>query len=268
MFDSQKLISIITIHFNHFGGLKRTVDSIRNQSDRESFEWIVIDGGSTDGSADYLHGLGNNIDCLISEKDGGIYDAMNKGIRKSSGRYLWFVNAGDTIHDSKVVENLVGAVSGFSSKNQGMLPDVIFGDTMFVEPDGKEVGLISRLKPQPFPSRLHGGSFRFGMNVCHQSLLVNRDLVVEYDVNYRLAADVDWIIGVLKRMKGQSMRVEFVVSDFELGGSSYQHTKKAWNERYDVLSKHYGLIPNFFAHGWILFRRLLFNLNLLGKKAS
>jgi hypothetical protein len=79
------------------------------------------------------------------------------------------------------------------------------------------------------------------------------------------AADVDWIIQILKRMQGQSFRSSFVISNFELGGSSAQHTQKAWKERYLVLEKHYGWLPNLFAHGWILLRRLLFKLHLLGK---
>jgi glycosyltransferase involved in cell wall biosynthesis len=266
--ETQPLISIVTIHFNHLDGLKRTASSILGQLDRKSFEWIVIDGGSTDGAVDFLRGLGSSIDCLISEKDGGIYDAMNKGLAQAGGEYVWFMNAGDTIHSANVVERLRDGVEQFALSSGGEHPDVIFGDTMFVESDGKQVGLISQLKPQPFPRRLHGGSFRFGMNVCHQSILVKRSLAVEYNLGYRLAADVDWIIRVLKRMRGESLRLDFVVSDFELGGSSYQHTKKAWKERYRVLSIHYGKIPNFFAHGWILFRRLLFNLNLLGKKSS
>jgi hypothetical protein len=112
---------------------------------------------------------------------------------------------------------------------------------------------------------LHGGSFRYGMNICHQSFLAKRSLSPKFDVQYRQAADVDWIIQILKRMRGQSFRSSLVISNFELGGSSAQHTQKAWKERYLVLQRHYGWLPNLFAHGWILFRRLLFNLKLLGK---
>lgn len=247
-------------------GLKRTVESILSQSERKAIEWIVIDGGSTDGSVDYLNGLSTDINILVSEKDAGIYDAMNKGLGRAHGEYVWFVNAGDALYDAGVVKKVVEAVHTFKNNHGGDLPDVIFGDTMFIDANGESVGLISQLKPQPFPRKLHQNSFRFGMNVCHQSVLVKRDIAPKYDVTYRLAADVDWMISVLKLMQGESLRMECVLSSFETGGSSYQHTKKAWKERYDVLSKHYGSIPNFFAHGWILFRRLLFNLNLLGKQ--
>jgi glycosyltransferase involved in cell wall biosynthesis len=252
------LFSIVTIHFNDLEGLRRTADSIMGQTERKAFEWIVIDGGSTDGSVAYLEGLGDRIDVLVSEKDGGIYDAMNKGLERCKGVYVWFMNAGDTIHAADVVERLVGELPA-------ELPDVIFGDTEFMDEAGRPVGLISKLKPQPFPSRLHGGSFRYGMNICHQSFLAKRSLSPKFDLQYRQAADVDWIIQILKRMRGQSFRSSLVISNFELGGSSAQHTQKAWKERYLVLQRHYGWLPNLFAHGWILFRRLLFNLKLLGK---
>ncbi|MFM6951551.1 MAG: glycosyltransferase family 2 protein [Bacteroidota bacterium] len=266
--SNSPLISIITIHYNHGAGLRRTVDSILGQEHRGDVEWVVIDGGSTDGSADYLRGLENRIDVLVSERDGGIYDAMNKGLRRASGDYVWFVNAGDALHNAQVLGGLVNAIRGYQNGHHGAGPDVVFGDTLFIDDQGHSLGLISQLKPQPFPKKLHGGSFRFGMNVCHQSVLVKRSLAPEYDETYRLAADVDWMISVLKSMRGESLRLDFVVCDFETGGSSYQHTQKAWKERYAVLSKHYGSVPNFFAHGWILFRRLLFNLNLLGKRSA
>ena len=252
------LFSIVTIHFNDLEGLRRTADSIMGQTDRKAFEWIVIDGGSTDGSVAYLGSLGDRIDVLVSEKDGGIYDAMNKGLDRCSGVYVWFMNAGDTIHTLDVVEKLVGEIPAG-------LPDVIFGDTEFMDEAGEPVGLISKLKPQPFPKQLHAGSFRYGMNICHQSFLAKRSLAPKFDLQYRQAADVDWIIQILKRMEGKSFRSSLVVSNFELGGSSAQHTQKAWKERYLVLERHYGWLPNLIAHGWILFRRLLFNLKLLGK---
>lgn len=248
--------------------MRRTVESILGQQHRQDWEWIVIDGGSTDGSVDYLTGLKDHISVLVSERDGGIYDAMNKGLRRATGEYVWFVNAGDALHDPLVIGQVVGEIRAYEGEHGGQKPDVVFGDTMFIDDAGTALGLISQLKPQPFPKRLHAGSFRFGMNVCHQSVLVRRSLAPEYDVSYRQAADVDWMIAVLKSMRGGSLRLSFVVSDFETGGSSYQHTQKAWKERYAVLSKHYGGLWNFFAHAWILFRRLLFNLKLLGKRSS
>ena len=103
------------------------------------------------------------------------------------------------------------------------------------------------------------------MNICHQSFLAKRELSAEYNLAYKQASDIDWIIGVLKRSK-TSMDVKFVISDFEVGGSSYQNTQSAWKERYRVLENHYGKIPNFLAHIWIFGRRGWFSIRkkLLG----
>lgn len=246
-------LSVITINYNNLNGLKRTLRSVQEQTAREQIELIVIDGGSTDGGAEYLRAAASLIDQLVIEKDRGIYDAMNKGLHLATGKYIWFVNSGDAIHDPGVAEELIP----FTETS----PGVIYGDTMFIDQSGQELGLISRLKPQPLPDRLGPRSFRFGMNVCHQSFIARRDLCPDYDLKYRQAADIDWIIRILK-VKPETVRVPFVVSDFETGGSSYQHEQRAWKERFAVLRQHYGTVANLINHVWILARRLLFNMGV------
>lgn len=248
-----KVFSVITINFNNLNGLKRTFESVQKQTAREKIEYIVVDGNSTDGSAEFLRENVAQIDTLIIEKDKGIYDAMNKGLRAATGEYVWFVNSGDTVYSRDVTENLVKLA------NNG--PDVIFGDTMFTEPSGKEIGLISKMKPQTLPEHLGPSAFRYGMSVCHQSFLVKRELSPQYNLSYRLAADINWILEILEA-KPSTAKYNGVIAGFETGGSSYQHEKKAWKERYNVLKSHYGSIPNFFAHVWIAMRRILFKLGL------
>ncbi len=256
------LISVITINFNNKSGLIRTAESVLKQTFRDQIEWIVVDGGSNDGSVDFLESIKISIDTLVSEKDKGIYDAMNKGFRLSTGEYLLFLNSGDTFHASNVVAQTIGFIHEFTHIH-GKKPEALFGDTQFVTPQGGAIGLISQLKPQPFPKQLTFQSFRFGMNICHQSLFLHRSVFVPFnDKKYRLAADVDSIIASLKRLTMPGLNLGFVVSDFEVGGSSYQHTKKAWKERFTILSEHYGWLPNLFNHGWIFLRRALFSLNL------
>lgn len=256
------LISVITINYNNKPGLIRTSESVLNQTFRNQIEWIVVDGGSNDGSVDYLGTIQKSIDVMVSERDGGIYDAMNKGFTLSNGEYLLFLNSGDTFHASDVIALTVGFIQEFEQIH-GRKPEALYGDTQFVTPKGDSIGLISQLKPQPFPKALTARSFRFGMNICHQSLFLHRSIFVPFnDKKYKLAADVDSIIASLKRLTTPGLSLGFVVSDFEVGGSSYQHTKKAWKERFTILSKHYGWLPNLFHHGWIFIRRVLFSLNL------
>lgn len=97
------LISIITINFNNLAGLKKTIDSVIGQTWKE-FEYIVIDGGSTDGSAAYIESQSKNIDYWVSEPDTGIYNAMNKGIKVAKGEYLLFLNSGDHFYENTVLE--------------------------------------------------------------------------------------------------------------------------------------------------------------------
>ena len=87
-------ISIITINYNNFEGLKKTIKSVINQTWKD-YEYIVIDGGSNDGSVEYLKSLDNTINFWVSEADNGVYHAMNKGINKANGEYLLFLNSGD-----------------------------------------------------------------------------------------------------------------------------------------------------------------------------
>lgn len=263
----MKLFSIITINYNNLRGLQHTVESVQIQSNFEELQWILIDGGSTDGSVEYIEEtkakMSRRVEIIsLSEKDKGIYDAMNKGLSLATGQYVWFLNSGDSLHSSLILSKLADKLHDVDS-----LPDVVYGDTMFVDEERNNLGLISKKKPQRYPQRLHGGSFRFGMNICHQSFLAKREIVSEYDLNYKQASDIDWIIGVLKRSKS-SLDAKIVISDFEVGGSSYQYTKKAWKERYQVLEKHYGKIPNFLAHIWIFCRRGIFYIQgkLFGKR--
>lgn len=98
-------LSIITINLNDKDGLERTINSVRSQSFKD-FEFIIVDGDSTDGSKDILEMNADIIHHLISEKDNGIYDAMNKGIKIAQGEYLYFLNAGDTLTSYQVLESV------------------------------------------------------------------------------------------------------------------------------------------------------------------
>lgn len=101
------LISIITINYNNAEGLRRTIQSVVSQACRADFEYIVIDGASTDGSRDILDQYSDQIDVLISEPDSGIYNAMNKGVKNSSGTYCLFLNSGDWLHDQTVIKDVL-----------------------------------------------------------------------------------------------------------------------------------------------------------------
>ena len=99
-------LSVITINYNNRDGLRKTIESVVNQTCRD-FEYIIIDGGSTDGSVDVIKQYADRIDYWVSEPDKGIYHAMNKGIAVAHGEYLNFMNSGDCFYESTVVENVL-----------------------------------------------------------------------------------------------------------------------------------------------------------------
>lgn len=104
IFNSK--LSIITVNLNNKDGLQNTINSIINQSFRD-FEWIIIDGGSTDGSKALIESYQDYIDYWVSESDKGIYNGMNKGILNSHGEYLLFLNSGDFLYDNDVIKKII-----------------------------------------------------------------------------------------------------------------------------------------------------------------
>lgn len=129
----RPLFSIVTITFRNLDGLRATVDSVQSQSLRD-FEHIVIDGGSTDGSVDWLAAHFDGT--WVSEPDEGRYDAMNKGARMATGEYLWFMNAGDLFGDSNVLERVAAAI-----EREGR-PDWLYGLARLVGPDKRLIGVL------------------------------------------------------------------------------------------------------------------------------
>ena len=120
------LVSIITVNFNHLEGLKRTYESIVSQTFTD-YECIVIDGGSTDGSREFIEQHQDRFAYWCSEKDNGIYHAMNKGIRQAKGEYLNFMNAGDAFACSKTL-------AGVFSEHR--TADILYGYMMIKDING------------------------------------------------------------------------------------------------------------------------------------
>lgn len=120
-------LTIVTVNYNNAVGLKRTLESVREQTCKE-FEYIVIDGGSSDGSTELLHEFEEIITDAVSEKDSGVFNAMNKGIKKSTGDYCLFLNSGDYLASKDVIEKVLPTLDG---------TDFISGDTICVHPTGK-----------------------------------------------------------------------------------------------------------------------------------
>jgi glycosyltransferase involved in cell wall biosynthesis len=252
----SKKLSIITITYQAEKYVKRTIKSILEQNGLEHIEYIVIDGASKDRTMDIVQKYASQIDVILSEKDHGIYDAMNKGIQKASGEYLLFMNAGDTFASQNTLEKIIQDLSED--------PDVLYGETQYTNLDGLILGIRSEMTPQVLPQKASWKDFKYGMVICHQSFIAKKSIAPLFDLTYQLSADVDWEIKCLKNAKLIKC-TSYPIANYLTGGASVNNLKKSWSERFDVLKNHFGLFPTLFNHLFIIFRGLLFAFKKRGK---
>jgi Glycosyltransferases involved in cell wall biogenesis len=237
----RPLFSIITVTYNASQFLEQTILSIISQSYR-NIEFIVIDGNSTDGTQDIIRKYESHIAYWISEPDNGLYDAMNKGLAKATGDYVWFINAGDEIYSPDTVAQ-------FAAKLPETLPDIIYGETEIIDANGQSLGM-RRLHA---PEKLNWKSFRMGMLVCHQSFIVHRKIAPAYDLSYRYSSDIDWCIRCMKNAEFL-FNSRLSLSKFREGGMTTENRKASLKERYLIMCKYYGKIPTQLRHIWFAFR--------------
>lgn len=252
--------SIITITYNAEKVLQRTLDSVRSQTYRD-MEHLIIDGASTDETVAMAEAYRQraSYDVVVrSEPDKGIYDAMNKGLRLATGDYVVFMNAGDTFHDERTLERVLGGITELrNSGTPELRPAVIYGDTDIVDSEGR----FLRKRHLSVPDRLTWRSFRKGMLVCHQAFYARQDIArdIPYDLQYRHSADVDWCIRVMKEAERRHLplrRVPGVVADFMDGGNTTQNHRASLKERFTVMRRHYGLFTTLTMHAWFVLRAI------------
>ena len=236
------LFSIITVTYNASQWLERTIQSIISQS-YPHIEYIIIDGNSTDGTLDLIKKYQSSIAHCVSERDEGLYDAMNKGLKLASGDYVWFINAGDTLYSETTVQDIVNIL------NEKFLPDIIYGETQIVDSEGNLLSM-RRLKA---PEKLSWKSFCMGMLVCHQSFLVKRTIAESYNLQYRFAADYDWCIRCMRKADA-IFNTHLILSRFMEAGMSASNRKESLKERYRIMCKNYGKLPTQIRHIWFALR--------------
>lgn len=210
------LFSIITITKNNRSGLAATAHSIREQ-EFEDYQWIIIDGVSSDGTGDDLDTYDATVVC---EPDEGIYDAMNKGIDLAIGDYIIFMNAGDQFAQTQTLQKIRDAV--WQSQ-----PDFIYGDSW--ETDGRRTAYKT------------AGSYlkiSKGMFTHHQSMFYKRNQIrgLRYDLNYKIAADYDFTLRFLNKSQ-TCLYVPIPISMFRSGGISQTRVVQGRNEQFAIRQK-------------------------------
>lgn len=230
------LISVITITYNAEKQIADTVRSVAEQSFR-NYEHIIIDGASTDGTIAKVRMQGPKSLRVLSEPDDGLYDAMNKGIDMAQGKYLIFLNAGDTFHGSDTLTLYAEAAKSS--------PDIIYGDTIIVDADRN----FLRPRHLQAPAVLTARSFLNGMLVCHQAFMVRRKIAPYYDLRYRFSADYDWCLrSIMASRPGCRYNLGRVTIDYLDDGLTEKNKIASLKERFSIMKHHFGLASAIIAH--------------------
>lgn len=238
-------VSIITVVYNNEADIRYTLDSVANQTYSDK-EYIVVDGGSTDGTLALIERYGNAITRLVSEPDHGIYDAMNKGLALARGEYVLFLNSGDEFFDQGTLAHV------FTRTDNA---DIYYGETKLVDSHREIIGDRRHAVPATFNWK----SFKYGMNICHQAIYVKRAIAEPYDLQYQLSADIDWVIRAAKKAR-VIVNVDAYVAKYLVGGVSQKRLRQSLKERYRILSAYYGVLPNFLNHLVIAWRLMTYRL--------
>jgi glycosyltransferase involved in cell wall biosynthesis len=222
------ILTIITINYNNYEGLKKTVESIFNQTFKD-YEYIVIDGGSIDGSKEYIEEHASKFVYSVCEKDNGVYDAMNKGIKHANGDYLLFLNSGDCFFDSETLSKL------FSYQFD---EDIVYGDVVWEKLDESDAQMH-----QSFPKKISFDYFTKN-SLPHQSSLIKKKLfetVGLYDENCRIAADWAFFILAIYKYNCSYLHIDVPISICGRDGISCspENQHQITMEREFILNTHF-----------------------------
>ncbi len=230
------LFSIITVTYNAAGVLPPTLKSVNEQSFRD-FEYLVIDGASTDSTLQLVEDAAITGTVVWSEPDKGLYDAMNKAIDRAKGEYLIFLNAGDSFVSAETL--------AFLARCAQDAPHVIYGQTQLVDAERNVVGM----RHLTAPKHLDWQSFKDGMLVCHQAFIARRELCPHYDLQYRFSADFDWCIRVLRNSDRCAYAGDRpIISFLNDGGLTTKNHKRSLRERYRIMCHYYGTAATTVRH--------------------
>ena len=214
-------LSIITIVLNDYDNIEKTVLSVLSQKNN-NIQYIIIDGGSTDGTVDVINKYINYIDYFVSESDNGIYDAINKGLRQALGNYVGILNSGDFYCD-KILTTVLN-ISNFNY-------DIIYGNIYFNNINNLKIANLNYLNLK--------------MSIFHPSTFVNNSIYKKYgyyDTSYKISADYDFILKCfLKNASFYYLNIPFVI--FNLNGVSSKNYKLGLYENYLIKKKYF----NFFV---------------------
>ena len=211
------LFSIVTITFNAEATLPATLQSVECQTFTD-YEYLVVDGASTDGTV-ALARASRAVTSITSEPDRGLYDAMNKGLHRATGRYLIFLNAGDALHSPDTLQKIARSIEKTDA-------DIVYGETALVDARRHFIAMRRLQAPEVLTVK----SFRMGYS-----------------------ADYDWCIRCMQVARTMTNTHETLI-DYLNEGVTTANRKASLRERYDIMCRYYGTVPTFLRHLWFAVR--------------
>lgn len=217
--DKTPKLSVITVNYNNADGLKQTILSVLEQACQE-YEYIIIDGGSSDGSKQHILDCQERLGYWCSEKDKGIYNAMNKGILKATGEYLLFLNSGDYLQDKDVLAKVIPALSG---------EDIVYGDILLMDNEG-------RTSVRTYPEQLDL-QYMFNDTIGHPASFIKRNLFADtlYSEHFKIVSDWEFFLKKIIKCQASYKHIHLLVSVFGLDGISATNVELCRKEREVVL---------------------------------
>lgn len=213
--------TIITINYNNGKELRRTIESVINQT-LTDFEYVVIDGGSTDDSVSIIKEYGDRIDCWISERDKGVYNAMNKGLSHAHGEYVNFMNSGDSFYSPTVLEEIDSEIGD---------ADILFGNVCN-SLSGRRYGGIKADSEVTFLTLKKE-------IICHQGTFYRRTIFERHPYDESLKLIADWKVNVQAIVfdNCKVKVVDTIVANYDLTGMSSTQSQLHAEERQKVMSE-------------------------------
>jgi len=223
-------VSIITVSYNSSATIADTIRSVESQT-YPNIEHIIIDGASTDGTVDIIKHYGIKISKFISEPDHGIYDAMNKGLKLSSGDIIGILNSDDLYIDNSVIEKVV-------EQFEKTMCDALYGDLYYVQKENTDV-IVRKWHSKQFVP----GSFRKGWHPPHPTFFVKNDVYSKYgyfDLQFKLAADFELMLRFLENHKIKQSYLPRPLIKMRLGGATNKNLQNIIRQNiecYDAFKK-------------------------------
>jgi glycosyltransferase len=228
-------VTIITATHNSGESLLKCIESIKSQ-DYKNIEHIVVDGGSTDNTLEIIKSNRNTITAYVSEKDSGIYEALNKGLRLSSGDIIGFLNSDDVLADNTTISQIVKAFETTAC-------DVLYGDLLYKSKrngDGN-TKTIRYWRSNDFKEK----SLKYGWMPPHPTLYCRKEIYDNlgfYEEKYRIASDYDYILRVFKNKHLKKLYLPITIVEMDMGGISNNSLRNIINkssEDYQIIKKNH-----------------------------